>query len=233
MKPSERRPLDFNRIKAITFDCYGTLIDWESGLLKALRPILAAHGASLSDAEILVLYSALEPQAQTPYTRYRHVLSNVVSGFGQRLGFRVSNAEAESLPNSLKHWLPFPDTNAALERLKRRYKLAIISNTDDELFAETSKHFSVRFDEVVTAEQAQAYKPSPAPFHLAMQRLGLNRDEVLHAGQSIYHDVLPARSLGLWTALVERRGFGAAKIAEGEADLTVPDLKTLAELASA
>lgn len=225
--------LDFSRFKAITFDCYGTLIDWESGLLAAIRPILRVHGVNLPDAEILKLYGELEPKLQNPYRRYRDVLANVVRGFGNRLEFSVSDAEAESLPESLKNWLPFPDTNPALKSLKSKYKLAIISNTDDALFAATSKHFSVEFDEIVTAEQAKAYKPSLVPFQLALRRLGLRHEQVLHAGQSVHHDVLPAKSLGLATVLVVRRGFGATRRAEGKPDLTVPDLQTLVELARA
>jgi len=223
--------LDFDRFKAITFDCYGTLIDWETGLLAAIRPILSAHKKSLNDAEILKIYGELEPKEQNSYHLYHEVLTNVVRGFGQRLGFTASLEEAESLPASLKDWLPFPDTNAALKKLKTRYRLGIISNTDDALFSATSRHFSVRFGQVVTAEQARAYKPSLAPFQLALKRLGLPGVEVLHVGQSIHHDVLPAQSMGLASVLVYRRGFGATQPSEGKPDLTVPDLKTLAGLA--
>src|SRR5215472_1077175 len=222
--------LDFARFEALTFDCYGTLIDWETGLLATLRPLLRSHGQSLNDSEILQVYGELEPKAQDPYRLYRNVLAEVVRGFGERLGFPVSPAEAESLAESVKNWTAFPDTVRALEMLKRDYKLAIISNTDDDLFAGTARHLKVNFDEVVTAEQAKAYKPSPAPFRLALERLGLSPDRVLHVGQSVYHDVIPAKSLGIATALVERRGFGAARPAEGAADLTVPDLQTLASL---
>ena len=130
-----------------------------------------------------------------------------------------------------KDWPPFPDTVGSLERLKARYKLAIISNTDDDLFAATARHLKISFDEVITAEQARAYKPSEAPFRLALQRLGLSPHRVLHIGQSIYHDVLPAKSLGMATALVFRRGSGATRAIEGEPDLIVPDLKTLASAA--
>jgi 2-haloacid dehalogenase len=203
------------------------------GLLGAIRSILGSHNVSLSDAQILQIYGELEPRAQNPYRRYRDVLASIVRDFGDRLGFPVSDAEAQSLPESLKNWLPFPDTNAALEKLKTKYKLAIISNTDDDLFAATSRHFKIKFDEVVTAQQAGAYKPSSAPFELALRRLGLPREQVLHAGQSIHHDVLPAKLLGLATVLVERRGFGATKPTEGEPDLRVPDLQTLAGLAVA
>jgi 2-haloacid dehalogenase len=223
--------LEFDRLQAITFDCYGTLIDWESGLLAALRPVLQAHGKDLSDTQILEIYGELEPRAQSPYQLYRHVLADVVRGFAQSLGFTATDAEADSLAESLQAWLPFPDTNEALERLKRRYRLAIISNTDDDLFAGTARHFTVKFDEIITAQRAKAYKPSLAPFRLALEKLHLSAGQVLHAGQSVYHDVLPAKFLGIPTVLVERRGFGATRPTEGEPDLRVPDLHALASLA--
>lgn len=223
--------LNFEQFKAMSFDCYGTLIDWETGLLKAIQPLLGSHGMRLSDAEVLEIYSEIEPEEQSPYRRYREVLANVVRRFGERLSFVASETEAESLPNSLPSWLPFPDTNQALEKLKTKYKLAIISNTDDAFFAATSRHLGIRFDAVITAEQARAYKPSPAPFQLALERLELAPEQVLHVGQSVHHDVLPAASLGLSTVLVYRRGFGATRPTSGEPDLRVPDLKTLAGLA--
>jgi 2-haloacid dehalogenase len=220
--------VDFDQFTALSFDCYGTLIDWETGLLDAVRPLLRSHRQDLNDRQILDIYSELEPKAQNPYRRYRQVLANVARGFGERLGFPVSEAEAESLPESLRNWQPFPDTRAALEKLKTKYKLAIISNTDDDLFAASARHLQVKFDEVITAEQAKAYKPSLEPFHLALRRLGLPAQRLLHVGQSVYHDVLPAQSLGIATVLVYRRGFGATRPTEGRPDLEVPDLQTLA-----
>jgi 2-haloacid dehalogenase len=225
--------LDFSRFRALTFDCYGTLIDWETGLLGALRPIMRAHGSKLRDEQILALYAELEPAAQNPYRRYREVLEEVVRGFGKRLGFQVSEAEARSLPESLKDWQPFPDTVTALQKLQSRFRLAIISNTDDDLFAGTAPHLQVKFDQVITAEQAGAYKRSLAPFRLALERLGLPKEQVLHAGQSVYHDVVPASSLGLATVLVRRRGSGATRVLTDKPDLEVPDMQTLAALAVA
>ena len=223
--------MTFDRFEVITFDCYGTLIDWETGLLGALRPVLQAHRQNLSDEQILKIYGELEPRAQNPYRRYREVLASVMQGFGKQLGFEVSQAEAESLPGSLKNWQPFPDSVAALEKLKTKYRLAIISNTDDDLFAATARQLKVTFDDVITAEQAKAYKPSVAPFRLALARLRVPPERVLHAGQSIYHDVVPAKSLGMATALVYRRGFGATRPTEGEPDVKVSDMQTLASLA--
>jgi len=226
-----RQSFSFDRFEAITFDCYGTLIDWESGLLGALRPMLRQHGQNLSDRQILEIYGALEPEAQTPYRRYREVLAEVARGFGKRLGFAVARAEEEGLAESMKAWQPFPDTVAALERLNTRFKLGIISNVDDDLFAASARHLNIKFDQVITAEQAQAYKPSLSLFYLALERFGISAERMLHVGQSVYHDVLPARSLGLATVLVYRRGFGATRPTEGTPDLQVPDLRTLAELA--
>jgi len=230
-KPGSK--VDFVRFKALTFDCYGTLIDWETGLLEAMWPILAAHGHAPDDAQILDIYSQIEPQEQNPYRPYRQVLANIVHRFGARLGFAVSEAEAKRLPDSLKNWPPFPDTVPALRRLSQRYELAIISNTDDDLFAGTARRLAIKFDQVITAEQAKAYNPSSAPFLLALKRLGLAPHEVLHVGQSVYHDVLPAKALGLCTALVYRRGFGATRRTEGDPDVRVPDLETLANIAGA
>jgi len=224
--------LDFSRCEVITFDCYGTLIDWETGILNALRPILTAHGHPLHDSQILSLYAEIEPEVQKgEFTPYRRVLEDIVRAFGHKLGFTPSVEEARSLPASLPSWQPFPDTVAALQQLRTRYKLAIISNTDNELFAQTARHLKVNFDAVITAQQAGAYKPSLKPFQLALKRLGLAPDRVMHAGQSVYHDIVPAKSLGLATVLVERRGTGATRAADAEPDLRVPDLKSLAETA--
>ena len=230
--------LDFRRFRVLTFDCYGTLIDWESGMLEALRPLLRAHGESLTDEQALELYGELEAEAEAgEYQPYRKILEAVVRGFGERLGFEPSAQEAESLPESLKNWKPFPDTVAALKRLKTRYKLAIVSNTDDDLFADTARLLEVPFDWVITAQQAGSYKPSHRNFKLALERVGLPPEQVLHCAQSIYHDVIPARELRLATVWVNRRagkmGKGATKTAQGRPDLEVPDLKTLAELSVA
>jgi 2-haloacid dehalogenase len=224
--------LDFSQFEVLTFDCYGTLIDWETGILGALRPLAARHGVKLSDAELLALYGELEARIEAgPYQRYREVLRGVVHGMGERLGFAASEKEMDSLPDSLGAWPPFPDTVAALRRLKTRYKLAIISNTDDDLFAQTAKLLQVPFDEVITAQQAGSYKPSHNNFHLALRRLDVAKEKVLHVAQSRHHDIAPSHALGIKNVLVARRGRGAVLENAAQPDLEVPDLKTLAERA--
>ena len=230
--------MDFTRFQILSFDCYGTLIDWETGIFSALRPILVAHKITVTDFALLQLYSELELEAeQGEFQLYREVLQSVVRGFGERLGFTPSESEVRSLPGSLAHWQPFPDTVAALRQLKRRYQLAIISNVDDDLFAATTPKLEVAFDHVITAQQACAYKPSLKIFRLAQEKIGIEPERWLHVGQSIYHDVIPAKSLGISTVWVNRPsprpGAGAAKAASGQPDLEVPNLSTLADLATA
>jgi 2-haloacid dehalogenase len=228
--------LPFDRYEVLTFDCYGTLIDWEQGILTALKPILVARNVNLDERQILELFAEFEPELerQSSYITYREVLQGVVKKFGDRFDFKPSEEELNFLPDSIKHWQPFPDTVEALKLLKQRFKLGIISNIDEDLFVDSAKHLQVEFDWIITAQQAKSYKPSPNNFKLAFQRIGLPTDKILHVAQSIYHDIIPARSLGLSTVWVNRRinqeGFGATKVAEEKPDLEVPNLKTLAEM---
>src|SRR5512147_1427849 len=227
--------LDFARLSWLTFDCYGTLIDWDSGILSTLRPILAAHGRKLSDGGILELFAAIERVEEAgEYRTYRQILEAVLTKMAARLAFSISGAELRSLPESLGEWTPFPDTVAALRKLKKRYKLAVISNTDDDLFARTAAHLEVPFDAVITAQQAGSYKPSLNNFRLALERLGAGREQVLHVAQSLYHDIAPANELGIASVWVNRHGRpGASGAAQGaKPDLIVPDMATLAARAT-
>ncbi|MFN6535420.1 MAG: haloacid dehalogenase type II [Nostoc sp. EkiNYC01] len=227
--------IDFNKYKALTFDCYGTLIDWENGILGALKPVLVAHNKNLDDSQILELFAQLEAELQQgEYIKYREVLRRVVDKFGERIGFNPTAEELNSLADSIQYWLPFPDTVEALRTLKRKFKLVIISNIDEDLFAFSAKHLEVEFDRIITAEQAKSYKPSLNNFRLAMEKINLPPEEILHVAASIYHDIIAAKSLGLSTVWVNRRagqqGVGATVSAVSQPDLEVPDLKTLVAL---
>lgn len=229
--------LDFNKFRVLTFDCYGTLVDWEAGILSVLGPLLSARGVSASDAEIVELYGDFEAKAESgEYHTYRDVLASVVRAFGNHFSFSPSEAEAASLASSIPQWRPWPDTVRALKALGARYQLAIVSNIDDALFSTTRPHLGVEFQSVTTAEQARCYKPCLEIFKLAMGKTDAGVRSILHVGQSIYHDVLPAQSLGIATVWVNRpsprAGVGAVRKAEGKPDLVVPDLKTLADLAT-
>ena len=227
--------LDFSQFEFLTFDCYGTLINWEKGLLHCLHQILASHGKDADDATMLRLYGNFEASAELgEYRCYREVLQSVVRRFGDELGFAPTDEEVRSLPDSLPTWRPWPDTVGALRALQKHFRLAIISNVDDDLFAATRPQLGVNFDQIITAQQAKAYKPSPKIFEIALTRIGVPTHRILHVGQSIYHDVIPAQSLGLSTVWVNRpsarAGVGAVKAIQGRPDLQV---SSLAELAAA
>jgi 2-haloacid dehalogenase len=229
---SSHSALDFNGFEAITFDCYGTLINWEEGILGCLRPLLARHRKFADDATILKLFGDFEASAeQREYRRYREILESVVRSFGDHFGFTPTNDETRSLPESLANWKPWPDTVQALHRLQNCFRLSVISNVDDDLFAATQPKLEVKFDHIVTAQQAKAYKPSTKIFELALSCIGLRARRLLHVGQSIYHDVLPAQSLGMATVWVNRpsarKGVGAVKATQGRPDLEVSSLAEL------
>jgi 2-haloacid dehalogenase len=230
--------LDFDRFTYLTFDCYGTLIDWERGILAALRPVLDCHGIAISDDAALELYGELESAVEAgPYLPYRDLLATVMDGFGERLGFVPSADERAALAVSVGDWPPFPDTVEALRALADRFQLVILSNIDDALFALSARHLGVAFAAVVTAQQVGSYKPDPRNFDALLARLDTTPDRVLHVAQSLFHDIAPANALGLTTVWVNRRhdrpGSGATPPAMARPDLVVPDLRTLAHLANA
>jgi 2-haloacid dehalogenase len=227
--------LNLSQFEVLTFDCYGTLVNWEDGILRCLHALLSEHGKDAADPTILKLYGDFEANAeQQAFRCYREVLGSVVQQFGEQFDFIPTSRQTESLADSLKEWKPWPDTVEALRRLGRKHRLAIISNVDDDLFAATRPELEVEFSQVITAQQARAYKPSLKIFELALSRIGVPTGCILHVGQSIYHDVIPAQSLGIATVWVNRPSarneVGAVKSVEGHPDLVV---RSLAELATA
>jgi 2-haloacid dehalogenase len=228
--------LDLDRFEVLTFDCYGTLIDWETGILGGIRPVLAAHGVDLSDEEILEGFARHEAALEAgPYQTYRAVLAGSLGGLADELGVAVTAEELAAFGESVPGWPAFDDSTDALRRLANRYRLGVITNCDDDLFAASALRLEVPFEWVFTAEQAQDYKPSVAPFVMALTAIEVPKERVLHVAQSLYHDHVPAKELGMATAWVNRRhgrpGFGATPPAEATPDLEVPDLASLADLA--
>jgi 2-haloalkanoic acid dehalogenase type II len=197
------RPFD-----VITFDCYGTLIDWEAGITEAFRDAAAADGVSLDPAAVLQAIFEQEPEAQAAeYRSYREVLTDVAMQVGRRLGWTISRERAAFLPESLPLWRPFPDTNPALERLREAgYALGILSNVDDDLLADTLQHLPVTFSFslLITAQQVRSYKPAPGHFATARSRIAPQR--WLHAAQSYFHDIVPAVAHNIPVAWINRKG---------------------------
>ncbi len=227
--------IDWSNTKVLTSDCYGTLIDWETGILSALMPILSSRQVHLPSSSVLELYAELEGRLeQGPFMNYKSVLRAVMNGLADRLKITLSEQERDCLVESIKRWQPFPDTVDALRALKSRFKLAIISNTDDDIFSFTRQHLGVKFDWVITAEQVKSYKPSLNNFREALKTIDLPQEEIVHVAQSLYHDITPANQLGLRSVWVDRRrdqqGFGATLPGIATPDVVVPDLRSLVEL---
>jgi 2-haloacid dehalogenase len=231
-------PLDPARFEALTFDCYGTLIDWETGLAQAFRPVLRAHGIEAGDEDVLVRYARHEADAQAgPYMSYREVVAAGLRGALGELGARPTAEEEAAFSASVADWPAFPDSAAALARLKQRFRLGVITNCDDDLFAASNARLGVEFDWVVTAQQVGAYKPDERPFLAAFERIGLPRERILHVAQSLFHDHVRAQRLGLTTVWIDRRhdreGWGATPVADAVPDATFPDMASFAAAATA
>ena len=229
--------LDFGRFEALTFDCYGTLIDWEAGILAGLRAVLGRRGIEPADDELLETYAEIEASVEAgPYLPYREVLARGLRGVAGGYDVHPSEAELERFGGSVGDWPAFPDTPTALADLKGSFRLGVITNCDDDLFAASNARLGVAFDWIVTAQQVGSYKPSARNFEVAFERIDLPRERILHVAQSLFHDHVPAKRLGLSTVWVDRRhgraGFGATPPASTTPDLTVPDMATLARLAS-
>jgi 2-haloacid dehalogenase len=218
----------------LSFDCYGTLIDWESGILGYVGPLLRAKGCEADDAQILNLYSEFEPREQSgAYRSYRQVLAAVMRAFATEFRIDLNAEGANGLADSIADWKPFPDTVQGLRELKSHYRLAILSNIDDDLFTGTAERLEVPFDQVITAQQVRSYKPSSRNFEALLGRTGVSRDKLLHVAESLYHDVAPAREMAIATVWVNRRQgkpAAATKLVEVRPDLEVASIGELAEL---
>lgn len=227
--------INLRNFDALTFDCYGTLIDWESGILGVLVPWRDRHGLSLADDDLLRQYAEVESALERgPYLRYREVLQNVMSRLAEMNGVALEERERDALAESLERWPPFPDTIEALKVLKQHYQLAIISNVDRDLFTHSARRLGVPFDFVITSEDVGSYKPSHRNFEYALERIGMPKERVLHVAQSLFHDHVPCNELGISSAWVNRRrgktGPGATRPADARPDLEVPDLVSFARL---
>jgi 2-haloacid dehalogenase len=227
--------IDYKSFAVLTFDCYGTIIDWEQGIVRTLRPVLTAHGVDLTDAEVQEQYAGFEAEIERgPYLRYADVLRGVLTAFGEYFDFAPTDDELARFGEAVRDWPPFPDSRDALRALKTRYRLVILSNVDDDLFEFSRQKLGIDFDRVFTAQQIGSYKPDPRNFRYALEHLDVPKERVLHVAQSLYHDIQPARELGLTTVWVNRRqghaGAGATPPAEAKPDAVVPDLASLVSL---
>ncbi len=191
--------------EVITFDCYGTLIDWDQGIAQAFQAVAAEDGVELEAADLVRVYAEVEPTIQQGmFTTYRQVMAEAAVQTASRLGWEITPMRANFLAESLPFWEPFPETNQVLERLAGAgYRLGILSNVDDDLLAATRRLLTVEFDMVVTAEQVMSYKPAHGHFQAARSRIGARA--WLHAAQSYFHDIAPAWELAVPVVWVNRK----------------------------
>ena len=237
------KPSDF---RVLSFDCYGTLIDWESGILTALAPLRARTGPTLDDAAILAAFAAHESaqQAETPAMPYAALLAVVYGRLAREWGAREDERENERFGVSIGDWPAFPDTVAALRTLAQRHRLVILSNVDRDSFRATNQRLGVTFDAIYTAQDIGSYKPDPRNFRYLLERLkadGFEKSDLLHVAQSLFHDHVPANAQGIASAWIDRRGDAERNggIGWGATAPPPPDVRydfrfrTLAELTAA
>jgi 2-haloacid dehalogenase len=218
MSGEQKQPHTLNDFKVLTFDCYGTLIDWETGILAALQPLIQRTASNLAPDQILEAFARheLAQEADTPAMIYSQLLALVHSQIGKEWGATTTPAEDAQFGASIKDWPAFEDSPPAPQYLKQHYKLVILSNVDRESFKESNKRLKVDFDAIFTAEDIGSYKPSLANFEYMLSKMakaGYHKGEILHTAESLLHDHLPANKTGIASAWIHRRhakeGFGA------------------------
>ncbi len=214
----------FSGYDALSFDCYGTLIDWETGIAAALRPWADRSGLSLDDDDLVAAHARHETvvQQETPTTPYPAILAETARRIGRDYGHALTEEETGAYSASVGEWPAFSDSALALAELKQRYKLIILSNVDRASFARSAERLGVEFDLVVTAEDVGSYKPDLANFAYLFERvaeIGVRRERLLHVAESLYHDHEPAHRVGLESVWIHRRhhrgGWGATAAPSG------------------
>jgi len=228
--------MNYDFFKVLSFDCYGTLIDWEKGILTALQSVLSRAGVTINEEKLLESYGELESAEEVgPYIDYKTVLRNVLDELEKRFGFVPLEEELIKFSQSVGDWPPFEDSSEALQKLRSKYRLAILSNVDDDLFTKSAAKLEVMFDFVVTAQQVRAYKHSRRNFEELLNAIDVLPKHLLHVAQNCYHNIAPARKLGLQTVWINRRwgkkSSGAILPGNAKPDAEFHDLTSLASTA--
>jgi 2-haloacid dehalogenase len=232
--------LDYGAFDALTFDCYGTLIDWEAGILAALRTVIPTDQTGADDETLLTEFANAESALEAGlYTRYRVIAGEAMAAVARAHGVEPSPDDVARLGGSVVDWPAFADSHDALEQLRGRFRLGVLTNCDDDLFAASERRLGVTFDWVVTAQQVGSYKPDERNFHALLERLGgdgVPPDRILHVAQSLFHDHAPAQRLGLRSVWINRRhdraGTGATPPADARPDATYPSMAAFAAAAA-
>jgi len=223
--------MDLSAVKLLSFDCYGTLIDWKKGVLDILEPFFNEFQLDFSREELFEAFLNGDRSLEAgEYIPYREILAEIVLFMADELRVSIDPASRYLLSERFGEWHPFPDTVKSLRELKKNYQLAILSNVDDAMFGITNALLEVDFDYIITAEQLGSYKPSANNFLKAAERFELQVPEMMHVAQSIYHDIVPSNKLGWNNTWVNRYGEPRRTHPLEIPDLEVPDLASLLTL---
>jgi 2-haloacid dehalogenase len=227
MAETKAQELKRENYATLSFDCYGTLIDWEAGILGYLQPLLESFDVHVIDEWVLEYYAEQEPLIQAEGGSYRSVLGRVLEKFGARLAFTPSDADQAGFADSIEFWRPFPDAVAALAALKQHFELIALSNVDDDLFAYSAQALGEPFSRIITAERVGAYKPDRRMFEALLAEA---KGPILHVAQSRFHDIVPATEMGLDTVWINRPTITAVQVVDATPTWT---FTSLAEFAAA
>lgn len=227
MSDQQRAELNITDYKTLSFDCYGTLIDWERGILGYLQPLLESYHVHVIDEWLLEFFAEHEPVLQAQGGRYREILAKILKQLGNRLGFKPNEAKLTGFASSIEQWQPFPDTVSALASLRENFTLIALSNIDDDMFAISSEQMQNPFTHIITAEQVGVYKPNKKMFKALLKK---GQEPILHIAQSRYHDIVPATRMGLNTIWINRPSLGATRSVDADPTWT---FKSMAEFAAA
>jgi 2-haloacid dehalogenase len=229
--------INFHDFEVMTLGCFGTLIDWQKGLLSAMRPLYTSQGIVIGDKKIVRKFIQYESEiTKKGYIPYKEVLKKVLIKIGHDNGFVPTIAEINTIVHSIKEWVPFPDVLESLQTFKKQYKLALIANIEKSILGDLMQQFNIEFDWIFTADEVQTYKPSLEIFKHALNGLEISPSRILHVGHSLSQDIAPAKELKMTTAWVNRnipqKGVSDLTTTEVEPDLEIPDLKTLLSFTS-
>ena len=223
--------MEFSKIKLLSFDCYGTLVDWKKGVLDTLESCMTANDVPISREDLFELFLQEDSKMITgEYQSYREILARILDGISGQIGIGPGRIDRYLLSDHFDRWLPFPDTVKSLIKLGEHYKLAIISNVDDDLFSITNRLLEVEFDYIITARQLGSYKPAARNFEAALGHFQLDNSQIVHVAQSIYHDIIPSNKLDWNNVWVNRYGEPERTDPDEFPDLEVPDLASLVRI---
>lgn len=223
--------MNFKQFEILSFDCYGTLVDWKKSILDILVPVVDEYHPDISNDELFQLFLEADLKyVGLDYKPYRDILIDTMVEIGNRLNLNLLPPDRSCLVDRFGDWTPFPDTHDSLVELQKKYRLAIISNVDDELFDITKRCLGVKFDFIITAKQLGSYKPSLNNFIKALEQFSVSSGKILHIAQSIYHDIVPTNKLGWNNVWVNRYNEPERTDPAEFPGLEVPDLAALVKI---